>query len=173
MADRDIEMIKIYAKAEKDALERARVDALVRWNGRGEIPMIVWDNLSTQDRQTIYEARADLRPDLGLLLNVGLALTFTLAVCGGVVGLAAWTATNGVAVGLVAGIISSAAFSAYSYIPYWRAPRGPGLGAALRWTAEELNIRTRARIEARGYQDGELTEVKRSGDLRVIDGGRS
>lgn len=173
MTDQDVKMIPVYADAEEAALKQARLDALMAWNGRGEIPAIVWDGMSQVDRGAIKASLKSLQPDLAVVVGLLTLFMLVFSLVGVSVGAAFWSALNGVAVGALTGIGFGVAFSIRTYLPYWRAPRPPRLGAVLRWSAEEMVIRQRARLEARGYQAGELTEVKQVGDLRVIEGGRS
>ena len=129
--------------------------------------------MSQVDRGAIKTSLKSLQPDLAVMVGLLTLFILVFSLVGVSVGAAFWSALNGVAVGALTGIGFGVAFSIRTYLPYWRAPRPPRLGAVLRWSAEEMVIRQRARLEARGYQDGELTEVKQVGDLRVIEGGRS
>lgn len=138
----------------EDILEKAKLNAILKWNGRGEVPPIIWNNMSQSDRRKIENDRIEAMPDGEGLGVLTLVMALSCITVGTILAIE-WQTFMGfifvLAVSLIIYILTMLAL----HLRYWTMARPPSTSSLIKWEAEEDII---IKVEKGVRQEGELTE---------------
>lgn len=138
----------------EDILEKARMNALLNWNGRGEVPPIIWNNMSQSERASVEKEREDAKPESESIMWFTFCTAIGGFVAAGMVAIELKSLMAAILSFLISLVLYLLVLSAL-HLRYWTMARPPSTSSLIKWEAEENII---IRVEKGVRQEGELTE---------------